>query len=36
MMPCEQHLHGEPVAAGDPRDQNFVRRRLHRLGHGSL
>ena len=30
VVPCEQHLHGEPVAACDPRDQNVVRSRLHR------
>ena len=32
MVPREQHLHGEPVALGDPRDQNLVRSRLHRQG----
>jgi hypothetical protein len=30
MMPREQNLHGDPVAARDPCDQNLVRRRLHR------
>jgi hypothetical protein len=30
VVPCEQHLHCEPVSTCDPCDQNFVRRRLHR------
>jgi hypothetical protein len=30
MVPSEQHLHGEPVALGDPSDQDFVRSGLHR------
>jgi len=28
MVPPVQHLHGEPVALGDPGDQDFVRGRL--------
>jgi hypothetical protein len=35
MVPCKQHLHGEPVTARDPCDQNFVRSRLHRRPIGS-
>ncbi len=35
MVPRVQHLHGEPVATCDPRDQNFVRSRLHRRTIGS-
>src|ERR1700742_1094179 len=30
MMPSVQHLHGEPVALGDPSDQDVVRSRLCR------
>jgi hypothetical protein len=30
-MPGEQHLHREPVAAGDTADQQFICRCLHRL-----
>ena len=36
MVPREQHLHGEPIAAGDPRDQHLVRcglRRAQALAH---
>jgi hypothetical protein len=35
MVPREQHLHGKPVAAGDPPDQDLVRSRLHRQAIGS-
>jgi hypothetical protein len=34
-VPREQHLHGEPVAACYPCDQNLVRSRLHRRLIGS-
>ena len=30
MVPAVQHLHGEPVALGDPSDQDIVRSRLCR------
>src|SRR5262249_14335812 len=30
MMPGEQHLHREPIAFGDPADQDFIRGRLVR------
>ena len=30
MVPSVQHLHGEPVALGDPSDQDIVRSRLCR------
>ncbi len=33
MVAREQHLHGEPVAVGDPSDQNLVRSRLYRHGY---
>jgi hypothetical protein len=35
-VPCEQHLHCEPVAGRDPSDQFFVRGRLHRPTINSL
>jgi hypothetical protein len=35
MMAREQHLHREPIAAGDASDQNLVRSRLHRRAIGS-
>jgi hypothetical protein len=31
-VPREQHLHREPIAAGDSSDQNLIRSRLHRPG----
>src|SRR5713101_2107824 len=30
MVPCEQHLHGEPVARSNSSDQDLVGCRLHR------
>jgi hypothetical protein len=35
MVAREQHLHREPIGAGDPSDQNLVRSRLHRQAIGS-
>jgi hypothetical protein len=29
VVPGKQHLHCEPVAGGDPRDERLVRRLLH-------
>jgi hypothetical protein len=31
MVPCEQHLHGKPIARGNSPDQDFVRCRLHHV-----
>src|SRR5258708_1648486 len=31
MVPCEQHLHGEPVARSNSSDQDLVGCRLHRV-----
>jgi hypothetical protein len=35
MVPCEQHLHRQPVAAGNSTDQRFIGRCLHRHRVGS-